>query len=416
MKGSRLFDLTKRPGTERPESRAAWLNMWWLAGAFVLCMSPWFSASAVVPQLDAAWNMSGSASAWLTISVQLGFVAGAVTSSSINLPDLVAPRILVITGASGAAIANLGVLTANGVGQAILWRTLTGVCLAAVYPPAMKLIATWFTASRGTALGILIGALTIGAALPHLVNGTGGTDWRIVILATSTLTGAGAIMVAAKVREGPYPFPKAIFSPRQTITALGNPELRLATFGYLGHMWELYAMWAWFAAFISAALRNQGVASAAIASLITFAVVGTGAAGCWVGGVLGDRWGKETSAATMMITSATCALVIGAFYSGPIWLLVAVGALWGFSVIGDSAQFSAIATEVTEQAYVGTALTLQLASGFILTIVTIWIVPLAANLIGWQWVFLSLAPGPLLGSAAMLRLKHRRSVCLKTAQ
>lgn len=388
--------------------QAGWASTWWLAAALVLCMSPWFSASAVVPQLDSAWNMSDSASAWLTISVQLGFVAGAVMSSMLNLADVVAPRTLIIAGAAGAAIANLSVLTADGVSQALVWRTLTGACLAAVYPPAMKLVATWFTTGRGTALGILIGALTVGAALPHLVNGAGGTGWRMVITVTSVLTGAGAIMVAVKVREGPYPFPKGTFSPRQTVAALTNRELRLTTLGYLGHMWELYAMWAWFAAFASAALRNQGIESDSIASLVTFTVVGVGAAGCWVGGLLGDRWGKETSAVLMMITSAACALVIGAFYSGPTWMLLAVAALWGFSVIGDSAQFSAIATEVTEQAYVGTALTLQLAVGFVLTVVTIWIIPLAASLFGWQWVFLTLVPGPLLGSVAMLRLRQCR--------
>ncbi len=408
----RSADRMNSSSMESRPSREAWTNMWWLAGAFVLCMSPWFSASAVIPQLDAAWTLSANEAAWLTISVQLGFVVGAVLSSLVNLPDLVAPRALVIGGALGAAVANLGILTASGAGQAIMWRSLTGVCLALVYPPGMKLIATWFTQGRGTALGILIGALTMGAALPHLVNSTGGAGWQMVITATSAFTAAGAIVVALRVKEGPFPFPKAVFSPRLTGAAMANPKLRLATIGYVGHMWELYAMWAWFAAFASAALRNQGIQSASVASLVTFVVVGVGALGCWAGGVIGDRFGKETSASLMMMTSATCAITIGLFYSGPIWLLLTVGIVWGFSVVGDSAQFSAIATEVTHQAYVGTALTIQLAVGYIVTTVTIWIIPLVAQVVGWQWVFVILVPGPLIGSVAMVHLKRVRKLAV----
>ena len=377
----------------RPERRALSL----LSLALVLAMTTWFSASAVLPQLRDEWALSDSAAAWLTIAVQVGFVAGALGSSVVNLADVSSPRTIILAGAAGAAAANIGLLAAEGPGSAIPLRLATGFFLAGVYPPALKLMATWFRAGRGTALGIVVGALTVGSAGPHLVNGLGGLDWRLVVAVTSALTLTGGLVARFGVAEGPYPFPAAVFDPRQVGRALRNRGVRLASLGYFGHMWELYAMWAWFLVFF----RDE-VAGGSAAAYATFAAIGVGGLGCWLGGMLGDRWGRAETTVAAMAVSGACALAIGL---APESVVLAIGLVWGFAIVADSAQFSTLVTEHADQAYVGTALALQLACGFMLTVATIWLVPLLEDAVGWRWAFAFLAPGPALGIVAMLRLR-----------
>jgi MFS family permease len=269
----------------------------------------------------------------------------------------------------------------------------------------LKAMATWFRAGRGTALGILVGALTLGSALPHLVNGVGGVAWESVIVATTVLTATGGVIAGVAFHEGPFGFPRAVFDPRQIGRLVHDRPVRLASLGYFGHMWELYAMWAWFAAFAADTLARHDVDSSSAASLLTFAVIGVGALGCWIGGVAGDRWGRTRTTALAMGVSGSCALAIGALRDGPLVVVVLVALVWGFSVVADSAQFSTIVTEVCEQQYVGTAVTMQLAVGFVLTVTTIWLVPVIRDGAGWTWAFVLLVPGPVLGVVAMLRLR-----------
>ncbi len=372
-----------------------------LAGALVLSMTTWFSASAVVPQLRAEWNLSSTGASWLTIAVQLGFVGGALASSLLNLADVFSPRSVILAGSLGAAGANALLGAAGGAGFGIPLRLATGFFLAGVYPPALKLMATWFRRGRGLALGTIVGALTLGSALPHLVNGLGGLDWRTVIYATSGLTLAGGVLARFGVADGPFPFPRAVFDPRQARLVFANRGVRLASLGYFGHMWELYAMWAWFVVFFRA-VHGPGAGAA----YATFAVIGAGAFGCIAGGLLGDRWGRPQTTAAMMVASGSCAVAIGLVAQWSAWLALAIGLVWGFTVVADSAQFSTIVTELADQAYVGTALTLQLAVGFTLTVATIWLIPVLEHDVGWKWAFAFLAPGPALGTLAMLRLRQ----------
>ena len=383
-----------------------------LTVAVTFGMTTWFSASAVIPQLRASWNLPDSSAAWLTIAVQLGFVAGAILSSLFNLADLVALRKVILIGATGAAAANVLLLTANDAAGAIPMRFATGFFLAGVYPPAFKLMATWTRRARGTALGVLAGAISIGSATPHLVNALGGLEWRVVVVVTSILTLIGGAVAYGLVREGPFPFARAVFDPRQIGKVLANRGVRLASLGYFGHMWELFAMWAWFVAFFAAELEANGIASTSAAPLATFAVIAIGAAGCWIGGILGDNWGRTSTTALMMTVSASCALLIGLAFERPPWLVLVVGLVWGLTVIADSAQFSTMVTELADQAYVGTALTLQLALGFTLTVATIWLIPRLEDAVTWRWAFAVLVPGPLLGVVAMLRLRSRPEAAL----
>jgi MFS family permease len=384
-------------GTDPAERRRA-LGL--LSLALVCSMTTWFSATAVIPQLRDEWGLGDTAAAWLTIAVQVGFVGGALASSALTLSDVFPPRFVILAGSLGAAAANAALVVADGPGLGIAARLATGFCLAGVYPPALKLASTWFRRGRGTALGIVVGALTLGSAVPHLVNGLGGLDWRIVVWTTSSVTLGGGVIAAVAVPEGPFRFPSARLDLSQAPRTLRNRGVRLASLGYFGHMWELYAMWAWFLVFFSA-LEGEGRGAA----YATFAVIGVGAIGCWVGGLLGDRWGRPETTAAMMAASGLCALTVGVAGAWSPAAALAVGLVWGFAVVADSAQFSTLVTELADQAYVGTALALQLAVGFALTVATIWLVPYWEDAVGWRWAFAFLAPGPAVGIVAMLRLR-----------
>ena len=386
-----------------PEGRNRALVL--LAITLVLSMSTWFSASAVVPQLRIEWNLNDTTAAWMTIVVQLGFVAGALFSAVFNVADLISPRHVIFGGSVGAAVANGFIAVADGPATGIPLRLATGFFLAGVYPPAFKLISTWFRKGRGTALGILVGALVTGNGLPHLVNGLGGLDWQVVIYATSALTLMGGLITEFAVREGPYPFPKATFDPRQAGQVFRNPGVRLASFGYFGHMWELYAAYAWFLVFFTAHLETRGLSTGTRAAFVTFGFFLISGVGCLFGGILGDRWGRTKTTALAMTISASCTLIIGLLFDAPTWLVIVVAMIWALTIVADSAQFSTMVTELASQAYVGTALTLQLAIGFTVTVATIWLIPMVEETLGWRWTFAILAPGPILGVIAMLRLR-----------
>lgn len=376
--------------------------------AMVLSMTGWFSATAVTPELTRLWSLNPTQAAWMTNAVQIGFVTGALLSSLVNLPDIVRLNRLMALSAVVAAVANAALLLEPGPTVAIACRILTGIALAGVYPPAMKLIATWFQRGRGLALGAVIAALTAGSSLPHLMHGlSGALDWRVVVAGASLATAAGALIFAKSIGEGPYPFSTAVFRPGQIGAVLRDRSLLLVNLGYFGHMWELYAMWAWLLTYLRHAGTFQSL-SAGSTSLLTFSAIAAGALGCLAGGMLSDRFGRTATTAGMMIVSGLCAIGVGFAFDGPAWLLGAVIIIWGFSIVGDSAQFSAAVTEIADSSYVGTALSLQMAIGFLLTVAAIWLMPQLAGLLGgWQWCFLFLAPGPFIGTLAMLALRKR---------
>lgn len=371
-----------------------------LAFALVLAMSTWFSTAAVLGQLSDQWSLSNSQASWLTIVVQLGFVAGAAGSSLTNLADRVPPRRLLFIGAVGAATANALVVIAGSFGPAAAARFLTGAFLALVYPPALKAMSSWYREGRGFALGVMIGALTIGSAMPHLLNAAGGLDWQATLLAASLLTLVGGLIADRLATDGPYATKSVPFDASQIKGILRNREFRLASTGYFGHMWELYAMWAWIAAFY-----NDVFDSARIASLSAFAVIAAGAVGSVYVGRMSDVYGRGDAAALAMRWSASVAVVMGFLLDAPWPIVLGIGAVWGFWVVADSAQFSTIVTETCDPRYVGTALTLQLAAGFVLTVLTIFFVPIIRDAHGWGWAFLLLAPGPLIGAFAMRALR-----------
>jgi MFS family permease len=364
-----------------------------LSIAIVLSLTTWFSATAITPELKREWHLSPFVLSWLTNGVQIGFVCGALAASLVNLPDIVRLNGLMALSALLAAAANASLLLQHGPMGAVAARVVTGFALAGVYPPALKLVSTWFNRDRGFALGMVVGALTVGSSMPHLFRSlSGAVDWRFVVKMSTLATSVGAVLFLFFAREGPYPFLRALFDPRQAGAVFRDRNLFLANLGYFGHMWELYAMWAWLLVYVNEALGAQHMSLAGRASILTFVAIGIG---------------RTLTTAGMMIISGTCALAIGFAFDGPSWLFVTILVIWGISVIGDSAQFSAMVTELADRRFVGTALSVQLGLGFALTVVAIWLMPRMADFLGsWRWAFLMLVPGPSIGASAMLLLRR----------
>ncbi|MFO0980229.1 MAG: MFS transporter [Planctomycetota bacterium] len=371
-----------------------------------LCgMALWFSASASVPVLRVQWQLDDRGAAWLTLAVQIGFVAGTLSSALFNLADVMdARRLFALSATLGALVNAAFALCARGLWLGLPLRFLTGVFLAGVYPPGMKLIATWFLGGRGLAIGVLIGALTLGKASPYLINGIGDGSWRHSMLIVSVLALCAAVIVGGLVPRGPYALPNARFDRAQIGKVIANRGVRLASLGYFGHMWELYAMWTWAPVMLRASLQATGGA-ARMAELAAFLVIGAGALGCVAGGWLADRVGRTLVTSWAMAASGACCVLIGPLFGLPSPWLLSVAAIWGATVVADSAQFSTCVTELGDPQYLGTALTLQTCVGFLLTTASIELIGAIHPALGWRYAFLVLAPGPWLGVLAMLRLR-----------
>ena len=383
----------------------AWRMLALVGLAELLGMAPWFSASAVSSHIVVEYHLTTAQVAWLTMAVQGGFVAGTLVAALLNLSDLLNARWVFGVGCLGAAAANALVTAAPSPVEVVAWRFATGTALALVYPPGMKIVAGWFTTRRGAALGVLVGALTLGKAVPYLLAALSGESWRTMMLLSSGLAAAGGVLAVTTVQDGPLATSSATFDPRAAVRVFTRRGTRLGVLGYLGHMWELYAMWTWVGVYVTASLASRGVGTASrLGSLAAFVAIGAGAIGAVAAGFFADRRGRARVAAWAMMISATCcALTVPAFQASYGVLLVLVAA-WGFSVVADSAQFSAIVSETADEEYVGTALTVQTCLGFLLTMVAIRLTSAAADWAGWQWAFLLILPGPILGVQAMMAL------------
>lgn len=381
-------------------------------------MSLWFSASAVTPQLRVLWGLTTAESAWLTTIVQLGFVCGTAVAAILNLADLVpSGRLFSLSALLGAAV-NAAILAAPGYRYAVVLRFLTGFFLAGIYPPAMKMIATWFRSERGLAIGVIVGALTIGKATPYLVRALPHVGLRPVVLTSSVGALLAALAVAIGYRDGPYPFAARRFSWRHVVDVVRVPEWRLATASYLGHMFELYAFWTWIPSFLAASVAAHAggpFRAPRLISLLAFTTIAIGGMGSVWGGLFADRRGRERLVSISLVVSGSCCILSGVLFGGPIWVLGALAMTWGFFVIADSAQFSTLVTESVPPHTVGTALTIQTSLGFLLTMLPMQLVPLVAQSVGWRWGFVFLALGPMAGIAAIRRLAEVRSAQLRRA-
>ena len=390
-------------------SPKAW-SLTLLAVCEVAALALWFSATAVLPVLQAEYAIGPTLASMYSSAVQVGFVAGTLGSAILGLADRLDMRRFFMASCLLASGANAVILVVEPTSAVVIFcRFLTGAAMAGVYPVGMKLATTWARQGAkgdiGLLVGFLVGALTFGTATPHLFNAFGGLDWRFTI-ATTSLVALFAALLINLVQIGPNLVPAPKFDPRVALRAYTRPALRYANLGYLGHMWELYAMWAWIAFFLQASFALHLEAADFWSRLATFAVIGVGGAlGAVSGGLLADRIGRTALTMGAMAASGTCALVIGFLFGAAPWLVFAVALVWGITVVADSAQFSAAVAELSDPGTVGTMLTMQTSVGFLLTLVTVHLMPPLVDVFGWHVAFAALAAGPFFGVWAMARLR-----------
>ena len=365
-------------------------------------MSLWFMAreAAISPDRQAL----------LSSGVQAGFVLGALVSSIGGIADRYDPRRVFAVSALLAALANTMLLVLPlGGNLAILARFLTGALLAGVYPVGMKIVVGWGTRDRGFLVGLLVGALTLGNGLPYFASFLGGADWRSTIVAVSALAGVGGLVVLG-VGLGPHHARAPTFDPGAIRLAWTDRRIRAAYLGYFGHMWELFAFWAWIGAASAVSYRaslDTGAAES-LGKLTAFLTIALGALACVWAGRTADRIGKANVAIIAMAVSGTAAVLTAATFGGPVWLTFVLVMIWGIAVIPDSAQFSALVADAAPPHLAGSLMTFQTAIGFALTILTVQMTPVVAHAIGWPLVLAGLAIGPALGIVAMLPLRVRK--------
>ncbi|MCP8616239.1 MFS transporter [Salirhabdus salicampi] len=386
-----------------------WVALCWISISLLFVLSLWFSATAIISELHKVWDLSPLLKSWVTASVHIGFISGTLISACLGITDRYNNRSIFSVLALFGAIFNGLLIFVNNAFIGIILRLLTGLALAGVYPPAVKLLTQWFPRKRGTAMGVLIGALSLGSALPHvIVTIFSFMNWQYVILASSCLALVAAIIVRFILIDKEPLAQHHKFSMKILKKVLQNRPVMLANFGYFGHMWELYGMWTWLPAFLMVSFNvESGNVSSLFPAFVAFVAIGIGGGvGCVIGGIWADKIGKSKFTILALSISAMCSCTIGFTYGKSIWVTVIISTLWGMSVIGDSGQFSASVAEFAQPEYIGTALTFQMSVGFFVTTIPIYLISILQPMIGWEWVFTILSIGPILSIVSMMKLRR----------
>ncbi len=379
----------------------------WILPTLVLAQlagtSAWFAGNAILPALQELWDFEAQAQGSLTSSVQFGFIIGTLCSALGRFTEKLSPRWLFLLSALAAALANLGPLFWPGLGPLLVFRFLTGVALAGIYPVGMTLAASWYNKGLGVALGLLVGALVLGSALPHFLRGLGSSlSWDQTLITVSALTALSGVAVALFIPTGPHLHTQSPVSLRQVLGLVQRPRFRASVLGYLGHMWELYAMWAFTPIIITTYAQQQN--HPMNTSMWTALIMAAGALGCMLGGLAARRWGSAQVAKSAMALSGACAISLPLWFHAPQPVFVIMMLVWGFGIAADSPQLSTLTAMAAPAKIKGSGLTLATCLGFALTIISIEGVGALLPHLGTPWSMAILAPGPLLGLVALRRL------------
>jgi MFS family permease len=347
--------------------------------------------------LQQAWGIGSAALGYMTASVQFGFIFGTFLFAFFAVSDRYSPRIIFSLCSVLGALANLGIcLGADGLPSLMMLRFITGFFLAGVYPVGMKIAAGWYEKGLGRALGFLVGALVVGTAFPHLLKSIGrSVAWESVIVAISIISSAGGLLMFWLVPDGPYLFKGAQFSGRAFFAIFRSKNLRAAAFGYFGHMWELYTLWAFVPLYLGKYLAKNTVT--AHVSFWAFCVIAAGLLGCVGGGLMSKKMGSAKVAFIQLAASGGCCLVSVFMYQAALTVFLCFLIFWGIVVAGDSPQFSALTARTAPQESVGSALTIVNCIGFSITIISIHLVNYLADFVSANYILLFLLPGPLFG-------------------
>ena len=374
---------------------------WWILPVIIVTQftgtSLWFASNAVLGDLQQAWALGDAALSYMTSAVQLGFIIGTLIFAFFTISDRFSPRIVFFICSLLGSLSNLGIyLAANGLISLLVFRFITGFFLAGIYPVGMKIAAGWYRQGLGRAMGYLVGALVVGTAFPHLLKSTGqSVPWDNVILTISGLSMVGGMLMLLLVPDGPYLAKGTRFNSRAFIIIFRSRDLRSVAFGYFGHMWELYTLWAFLPVLISAYAAASG--QPLNVPLWSFCVIAVGCLGCIIGGHLSLKLGSPSVAFFQLLVSGICCLLSPFLFHAPVEIFIGFLVLWGIMVIGDSPQFSALTAQTAPGELVGSALTIVTSIGFFITILSILFTNFLINFLGPEYIFLFLVPGPIFG-------------------
>lgn len=400
--------------TEPTATRSAGGQLALIALTQIFGLSVWFSSSAVVPNLVRDWGISISDAAWLSMATQFGFAVGAIAASLIGLFDRFRPNRVLATSALCAAILTSGFAwVVSSLHMAVVIRFLLGICFAGIYPPGLKLTASWSLQSRSRSFGILGGCLTIGSSLPYLLKSLHDLQWQTLVGSTAVACALAGLLSLMFIKSGPFQDPPAPIDGRYAWHMFQEQGPRAACFGYFGHMFELYAVWTWLPIFMMHSLNETSITP--MLGMSVFLCMGLGGfVGCLLGGVLADRFGQERVAIFALSISGACCVLSPFFFSTSVPALLAFSLIWGAAVIADSGLFSALLSSTADKRAVGTALSFQTAVGFLITISTIQLTPVLAEAFGWRYAFPYLVIGPIFGVLAIgaYRANSQRNVLL----
>lgn len=366
--------------------------------------SLWFAGNAVLPDLILELSLELSAIGYVTMAVQAGFIVGTLVFASLNVADRYSP-VRVFFGCSLlGAIFNLSVILASGYVSLLAARFLTGFFLAGIYPVGMKIASDWHKEGLGKALGFLVGALVLGTAFPHFLKFAGSElPWRFVMISTSVLSAAGGLLLLLTVQDGPYRGRKGDFKPSVMFKLFKDKNFRSAAFGYFGHMWELYAFWAFVPVML--AYYDSGLGNTLNIPIWSFSIIAAGSISCMVGGYISLRKGSKFVASVSLMVSGICCLISPYIFDLPVWLFLMIMVVWGISVVSDSPQFSTLVAQSADRAYVATGLTLVNSIGFATTIISIQLMTYMWVKFTSPWIFLILLIGPMLGFMSIQKFK-----------